>query len=332
MDTILSIVKWLFIIGVFSTIVQDKTLNTGKKAACCIGCAAVYYYFGTVAFVIAYLIMFFTILDPESNELEDNVEREIVFALQNKKIIKLNDIAATYFKGIGSSAKDSEHNETALKNIQEYGEKCLIKLSNESSTHLVKINTPNGIFYATQETINEIQLFYKMNLLLTGDWNQEIADELLQKFNTEEQYVDNVNNNIRQICNQFKINCKDEYESGISITKVFARDCGIDDVDLMEVYKQIIPTFSYIAFKDLPKYMVRKDMAYKYRCQKCHDVFNKMANYSGTKLCLTCFEEVQEAEKTGEPVILEISPDILQKTEQMSDIFKELNMKELELK
>lgn len=298
MDTVLSIVKWLFIIGAFATIAMDKTSALITRAFSFIICFIAYSNFGTVGLIIAYLIVCFLFIDPNGNDLNKDVYNVIDKCLASKNIIKLNDFPDFYYNKIGRigrKVKKSERSETAKSNIQEFAREHFEELSsNISKIPVITINTPKGIFYTTQEALDEIR---------------QIAYQL---------------SNLR-----------------IIPTKELG-DRGVEGEDLAYACVYGIPDFPFTYYTrfidkltlpnghevDIPYEMINKKVAAEeFTCQKCQGVFQNVFNHDGNRLCSKCLGEIEKAERIGESLIMEVNPDQIPMTDDMADVFAELDSK-----
>ena len=102
---------------------------------------------------------------------------------------------------------------------------------------------------------------------------------------------------------------------------------GVSGMELVNVCRQLVPSFPFITCRDDNDTLINIDYLAYYKCAKCHGVFKNLTNYYGTKYCSNCVQTVQKAERTGETVVLEVTPDQIPMSGDMADVFAELDKK-----
>lgn len=102
---------------------------------------------------------------------------------------------------------------------------------------------------------------------------------------------------------------------------------GVSGSELSNICRQLVPDFPFIVCQDDNDTLINVGYMAYYECAKCHGVFKNLTNYYGTKYCSNCIQTVQKAERTGESVILEVTPDQMPMSGDMADIFAELEGK-----
>lgn len=102
---------------------------------------------------------------------------------------------------------------------------------------------------------------------------------------------------------------------------------GVSGSELVNICRQLVPGFPFITCQDDNDTLINIDYLAYYKCSKCHGIFKNLTNYYGTKYCSNCVQTVQKAERTGETVVLEVTPDQIPMSGDMADIFAELDKK-----
>lgn len=288
MGLILSILAGIFILAVIGVILRDKTSSIQKRGVALAICAAGYVGYSIIGFIVAYVLVALFLIDASGHNLDEDVKKALKNYLTNNNIVKLDNIAEAYFRGLDRPYRKSELSETALKNIHMYGEELLEEreLDREFTTPIIRIETPKGIFYALQRTIDEIQQLYDSFTAQGPDvYNVMKADTL-------------------------------------------GGNRGLSVKDLYSVYQQIISGFSHIQCIDDPEVLLSEDAAKRQTCRKCQHIFSRIFDYYGTMYCKNCMAEVKELEKSGKSMILEINPSEMQASGELEDVFAELNSKQ----
>ena len=117
---------------------------------------------------------------------------------------------------------------------------------------------------------------------------------------------------------------------------------GIEDKELAYVCVNGIADFPFTCYTNyienlelpngkvvkMPYQMINKRVAAnECTCQKCYGIFQKIYDHGGNKFCYDCLQEIEGAERSGKSVVLEVNPNEISMTEDMADIFAELDKK-----
>ena len=234
-------------------------------------------------------------LDYEDREREKRIGKAIDAYLANKNIIKVNNLGPWYLAMIPENDSDKSYlsemfndksRQEFYDKIRDFGKKYLKEKTNNKDNHIVAINALGDRFYMLQETIDEMRIIYERARSNGPDvfWILKIGVNL-------------------------------------------GGDKGLQNNELMAIYEQVIPNFNHVQCKDYPELMISRDYAANHICQKCHNVFlesKNIYNYYGTIYCTDCLEQVQQAERNGESMVMEVSPDQVPVSGDLADIFSEL--------
>ena len=240
------------------------------------------------------------------NNLSKSIVSKFIdnYLIYNKKIIKLEEFTQIYLSSLGKSEKINQSRETNLEMIQKYGSEYLLedltgwrgRIQDDNDDELsrlglfrkrqtpkipiIKIETPQGIFFTSKETINEIRKIGRQLI------NQQII-------------------NVEQLGNR-----------------------GLSNIDMNVFCEKAIPDFQFVKLIGHPELLLNKNDISKFTCKKCGCVELKLIEYYGFLYCPNCMKKIQESEKSSKGVVVEVNPYNFQMSNDMEDIFTELDLKE----
>ena len=225
--------------------------------------------------------------------------------LNNKKIIKLSNLGMLYLNNIPEDDEDKGYTDKSLFNDRSrqnfYYEVCRIAEAHLNES--LKVNTNNRVisvcaldekYYMLQQTLDELRLRGQQLSNERVIFVKQLGDWGIQ--NEELAYV--CQNGI----DDFPFTC---YTS-------FIENLELPNGDIIKIPYEM---------------MNKKVAAEEFTCSKCHGIFQKIFDHGGEKFCSNCIEEVKGAEREGKSVVFEVNPNEISMTEDMADIFVELDKK-----
>lgn len=287
MDTILTILKYIVLIGGVGTILSYPTqFSLHPYGASLITriiylLISIYVYnsFGMIPAIILFCFIFSRLDKAGKKQLKKNINNYIDDTLNEGKVISKNSLGNLMIQRENRSFSDESVRKKFVDEVVKYSDEHIKELFDQKSQiHISKVAVSGDEFYLTLKTLEEIQ---------------KLTESL----------------------RQFVL---------ISPNNLGYR--GVSGTELVNICRQLVPGFPFITCQDDNDTLINIDYMAYYECAKCHGVFKNLTNYYGTKYCSNCVQTVQKAERTGESVVLEVTPDQMPSGD-MADVFAELEGK-----